>query len=597
MKFRFASALLLLISINLTFSQGGWSKITDPLNAVSQYTTIFPYVGASFIDLNNDNLIDLHAAPQKLFLNQGNGRYISISGFSYTLLNATAGSSWADLDNDGDNDCVIAGTPSRVYLNNGTGVFSNGTPFFPGLSTYGSWGNSIGDFNENRVLDMVFAHANGYHPGSNPEPCRFYYQTDSVFGTFQQVTGYPFLQQLSSYTNPFWSDYDLDGDMDLFIASGPAGSPALDYCYRNMKIETGNDTLIRMTTELFAQQTQDGQCYNFIDYDNDGDFDLCLTNYYSVPTRLYQNNGGVYSVVATPFSSAVTNIANCWGDYDNDGDLDVIITNDNAVTRYYRNDAGIFTYLPNGLTTPTATNGVSNADYDNDGDLDVFFNGVGNNGNTSSVGLYKNDTVTGSRNWVNIKLTGTISNRSAIGALIKIKAVINGSPVWQLREVNAQNSFQGQNDLRVHCGFGDAALIDSIIIKWPKGMTEVYTNVNVNKFYNVTEGQGLAEIVLGITQISTEIPASFSLLQNYPNPFNPSTRIRFSISGTVSNHPVSKLTVYDALGRQIDILIEKELNPGTYESEWNASGYPSGIYFYTLSSGKFTETKKMILLK
>lgn len=595
MKFRLASALLILFSANITFSQGGWSKITDPLNAVSQYTTIFPYVGASFIDMNNDNLIDLHAAPQKLFLNQGNGKYIAITGFSYTLLNGTAGSSWADLDNDGDNDCVLAGSPSRVYMNNGSGVFSDGIPFFQGLTGYNSWGTAIGDFDENHGLDVLFAHANGYHP--SPSPCRFYYQPDSVFGNFALVTGYSFLQQLNSYTNPFWSDYDMDGDMDLFIASGPAGSPALDPCYRNMKIETGNDTLIRMTAELFAQQTQDGQCYNFIDYDNDLDLDLCITNYFGASTRLYQNNNGTYSVINTPFSATLTNIANCWGDYDNDGDLDVVITNDNAVTRYYRNDFGTFTYLPGGLTTPTATNGPCNADFDNDGDLDVFFNGVGNNGNTTSVGLYKNDTVAMGRNWVNIKLTGTISNRSAIGSIVKLRSVINGSPVWQLREVNAQNSFQGQNDLRVHCGFGEASVIDSIIIDWPKGLRDVYTNVIVNRFYNAVEGQGLAEIVLGITQINSELPASFSLLQNYPNPFNPSTKIRFSIPHAGLDHALVRLVIFDVLGRQIETLIDRTLTPGTYEYDWNASGYPGGIFFYRLSAGELTETKKMILVK
>lgn len=588
-------ALLFLFNISNIHSQGGWSKITDPQNAVSLYTTIFPYVGVSFIDINNDNLPDIHAAPQKLFLNQGNGRYISITGFSYNLLNGTAGSTWADIDNDGDNDCIIAGSPSKVYLNNGTGSFANGTPFFPDLSTHNSWGAAIGDLDENRGLDVVFAHANGYHP--NPEPCRFYYQPDSVFGNFAQLTGYPFLQQLNSYTNPFWSDYDLDGDMDLFIASGPVnGIGAQDPCYKNMKIELGEDTLIKMTTELFAQQIQDGQCYNFIDYDNDGDFDLCLTNYYSAPTRMYRNDGGIYTSLNTQFTTATTNIANCWGDYDNDGDQDVIITNDNAITRYYRNDLGTFNYLPNGLTTPTATNGVSNADYDNDGDLDVFFNGIGNNGNTSSVGLYKNDTVAGNRKWVNLKLTGTISNKSAIGAIVKLKAVINGIPVWQLREVNAQNSFQGQNDLRVHFGLGNAQQIDSIIIKWPKGLTEVFTNVDANRFYNAVEGAGLSEIIIGITQISTEIPGYFRLEQNYPNPFNPSTKIRFSIPEIANNHK-SLLIVYDIMGREIETLLDKSLTAGTYEAEFNAAGYSSGVYFYQLTYGNFSETKKMILLK
>ena len=481
----------------------------------------------------------------------------------------------------------------RVFLNNGSGVFSNATQFFPGLQNYGSFGCAVGDFNEDRMLDVIFAHANGFHPGT-PGPCKFYNNSDSVFGTFQQVTGYPFTQQLSSYTVPYWSDFDMDGDMDLFIANGPAnGTTTLDPSYKNMKTETGFDTLIVMTTELFAQQPQDGQCYNFIDYDNDGDFDLCLTNYYGVTTRFYVNNNGTYSAINTPFTVATTNLANCWGDYDNDGDLDVIITNDNQITRYYRNDAGTFVYLPGGLTTPAATCGVTNADYDNDGDLDVFFNGVGNNGNSTSVGLYKNDTIAGNRNWINLKLTGTMSNRSAVGSLVRIKSNINGLPVWQTREVNAQNSFQGQNDLRVHFGLGNSVMVDSIIIKWPKGLAEFFTNINADRFYNAVEGEGLSEITVGISQINSLVPEKFILNQNYPNPFNPVTNLEFGISdlGFVS------LKVYDVLGEEIVTLINSELAPGKYKYEFDGAALSSGVYFYKLSYGNVSETKRMVLLR
>ncbi len=598
MKFHSASALLILLITSISYSQGGWVKITDPQNAVSNYSTIFPYAGASFADINYDNLLDIHAAPRVIFINQGNGNFTRATDLSFIPIVGIAGSSWADLDNDGDNDCVVSCTPTRVFINNGTGLFSNPTHLFPGLSAYGSWACAIGDYNEDRMPDVFLTHAELFHPGSQEEPCRFYYQPDTVLGTYKQVTGYPFLQDLSSYTNPYWSDYDLDGDMDLFVASGPVdGIGAPDPCYKNMKIELGIDTLYPMTTELFAQQNQDGQCYNFIDYDNDGDLDLCITNYYSIATRLYRNDNGIYIQLSTPFTTATTNIANCWGDYDNDGDLDVIITNDNAPTRYFRNDGGTFIYLPGGLSTPTATNGAVNGDYDNDGDLDVFFNGLGNNGNNSSVGLFRNDTAAGNRKWVNIKLTGTVSNRSALGAMIRIKSAINGAPVWQMREVNAQNSFQGQNDLRVHFGIGDAQLIDSLIIKWPKGLTEIFTGITPNKFYNAVEGQGINEIVIGITQTNIQIPGEFKLFQNYPNPFNPSTKIRFNIAGSGSIASNVQLIIFDALGRQIETLVEKELTPGTYEYEWNSSGKPSGIYFYRLTSGDYAETKKMILLK
>ena len=79
---------------------------------------------------------------------------------------------------------------------------------------------------------------------------------------------------------------------------------------------------------------------------------------------------------------------------------------------------------------------------------------------TTQPDLYgRNDAVAGTRKWVNYTLKGTLSNKSAIGARIKIKATINGNPVWQTRMISAQNSFQGQNDLRVHFGLNDATSV------------------------------------------------------------------------------------------------------------------------------------------
>lgn len=101
------------------------------------------------------------------------------------------------------------------------------------------------------------------------------------------------------------------------------------------------------------------------------------------------------------------------------------------------------------------------------------------------------------------------------------------------------------------------------------------------------------EIPIGIQIISNEAPLSYHLQQNYPNPFNPFTRIRFSILKQSS----VKLTVYDILGKEIDVLADAFLQSGTYETEFDASSLPSGVYFYSLSTTDFTETKKMVLIK
>lgn len=99
--------------------------------------------------------------------------------------------------------------------------------------------------------------------------------------------------------------------------------------------------------------------------------------------------------------------------------------------------------------------------------------------------------------------------------------------------------------------------------------------------------------ILGITNFDSKIPESYSLSQNYPNPFNPSTNIKFGLTKS----GFTSLKIYDALGRQVSELIGKNLQPGSYEVEWNASDFTSGIYFYKLQSESFTETKRMMLIK
>jgi hypothetical protein len=103
-----------------------------------------------------------------------------------------------------------------------------------------------------------------------------------------------------------------------------------------------------------------------------------------------------------------------------------------------------------------------------------------------------------------------------------------------------------------------------------------------------------------------EIPDGFHLHQNYPNPFNPVTKIRFDISASPLNERGDEggfvtLVIYDPLGREVATLVDEQLKPGSYEVEWSATGgasnYPSGVYFYKLTAGDFTDTKKLILIK
>ena len=146
--------------------------------------------------------------------------------------------------------------------------------------------------------------------------------------------------------------------------------------------------------------------------------------------------------------------------------------------------------------------------------------------------------------------------------------------------------------------FESSTSVDSLTI--PSGhllpLTKYYWHVreqNIGNDSSYTSPWCFTTGLVGINIINTEIPNVFKLYNNYPNPFNPSTKIRFDLP----NSSFAKLVIYDALGREQETLVNEQLNTGTYEAVWTADRFSSGIYYYKLTTGEFSQTNKMILLK
>jgi hypothetical protein len=168
----------------------------------------------------------------------------------------------------------------------------------------------------------------------------------------------------------------------------------------------------------------------------------------------------------------------------------------------------------------------------------------------------------------------------------------NSTDVWMARSTDGGETFN------------NFAVSSSPFIPQSGTFFGDYTNVtaangHIRPIWTRLDGSSLSlytaivDIATEVHQISSVVPVSFELSQNFPNPFNPVTKIRFDVpvSGNVN------LSIYDENGRLTEELINKNLNTGSYEVEWNASSFASGIYFYTLSAEGFTATKKMILIK
>lgn len=544
----------------ISSAQSLFTKVMDANNPLVSFSnTQATYKGCVWIDLDHDNWPDAFASQKYLFRNLKNGNFEQLADVNgVTLGQNAAGSSWGDLDNDGDLDCISASTVSGLHYNLGNNSFELKNNLLPEFTDYRAWDCALVDADQNGRLDLFFTHADGFPQGSVQQPCKFYLQ--GLDGAFSLVTGYEFASEFHAYTIPIWTDYDLDGDADLFIGSGPGGAPGPDFCYKNLLKETGIFSLQRLTIAPF-DALQDGQVYNAVDFDNDGDMDLCLTNYAGVKTRFYINQQGVFQEINTPFTTIAQTLTNAWGDLDNDGDLDVLITRDasNKVD-FYKNvgnsfaNAAIAGQVANGISPC----GLALADYDNDGDLDFYVNGT-----SSSRSLFRNDTLAGNRHWVQFTLQGVQSNRSAIGARLRLKANLNGMSVWQSREVSAHNSFQSQNDLRQHFGLNTATLIDSLELHWPSGIIQRFSNLLPDQFYKIVEGEPISPI-LHTSPANKNVDLALS-----PNPVHR----EFFIT---THQKIQTLALTDSTGKILPVKLKPEEN-GT--AVWLLGNPPSGVYF------------------
>ncbi|MEZ4850451.1 MAG: FG-GAP-like repeat-containing protein [Bacteroidia bacterium] len=550
-----------------------FTKITDAQNPIVSFSPPNNnYSGAAWVDYDNDGDLDLSVTPRFLFRNDGNETFVEVP----TNIGANQGTqlgngvTWADCDNDGDLDCYLAGYPSTLYLQD-NGVFNEVTvsEIAPGFNHRG-WAAAWADYDQDGMLDVIMTHPAGFLGFSTSN--KLFRQVAP--GLFSNIDTFQFTTGKAPYTVATWSDFDDDGDADLFIGSGPAGVPARDYLYINQLSETGIADFKRMDSLPMGTDLQDGQTWNWIDFDNDRDLDGFITNYGGAPNRFYRNDNGAYNSITNPLTGNGTHLANTWGDMDLDGDLDVIITNDNGATKYYENQGdGTFTEQTNAITEPGFTSGATLGDYDNDGDLDLFVSG------TNGKALFRNDQDQG-RHWISFFLTGVSSNRSAIGAKVHLLTEINGQPVWQRREISAQNSFNSQNSLRAHFGLDSSLIADSVVIEWPSGITDTYSGLLADSLYQITESNAS-----GIRDRE-----SFFSLKPYPNPFSQSVMIPLPMTSEEI-----KLVITDLQGR---LFVNKKLK-GQTAFHWNGltdSGkpMPSGTYIVVVWLGDKTGRSMMV---
>jgi len=284
-----------------------------------------------------------------------------------------------------------------------------------------------------------------------------------------------------------------------------------------------------------------------------------------------------------------------WGDVDNDGDLDLFITNAfgggtkrNFLFMNQWAETGTASFVR--VTTGAIVNdlgwsyGSAFGDYDEDGDLDLYVAKTVNDNETNAH--YRNDNANGNH-WLELRLRGVASNRSAIGAKVRVKAVIAGNPVWLTRLVQGQNAYCGQN-LDLHFGLGSSSAADSLVVEWPSGAVDVLTGFSADRRVTIQEGGVVSSTdsgaVIGAPASGRPRIESFAA----PNPFGETTTIHLRSSGADR----VALSLFDAGGR---LLEQRDLPPGEGWQQVRLAPEGDGsVYFYRLRGASAETEGKLV---
>jgi len=515
--------------------------------------------GAAFFDYDHDDWVDIflvngwrlegfpkgHEPVCHLFKNNRDGTFTDV-----TIKAGLARSGWGqaccvgDYNNDGWNDLFVSYYgQNSLFRNNGNGTFSDVTKEAGLLQDRLRWnsGCTFVDYDKDGHLDLFVGNYIDLDLKTTPLPedanCTYkgivvacgppgleggknilYHNKGD--GTFEDVSERAGMWgTLGTYALSCGAaDLDNSGWPNIYVAND---STSATY-FVNQKNGTFKDQAIEAGVAYSPDgKPQAGMGVSLGDFNRDGMLDIVKTNFAGDTDSLYMNLGdGSFDDRTYQAGLGINTRLLGWGvsfiDVDNDGWLDILVANGHvypevdgtqvdaayAERKYlYRNlRQGQFEDVSSrggtGITADAKARGFAIGDFDNDGDLDAVVNCV-----NSVPQLLRCDEAPGQNpaakpNWVKIRLVGTKSNKTGIGARIKVMArtgtgLVGGKTVpelTQIEDVRSCNGYYSASDLRIHFGLGEAKKVDIVEIRWPSGAVDTLRDLDVNRLYVVEEG-------------------------------------------------------------------------------------------------------------
>ncbi|MCA0133080.1 FG-GAP-like repeat-containing protein [Winogradskyella alexanderae] len=562
------SLVFIILSINISLAQVSFQESAQQLgvNIICEYT--FLGNGITFFDYDNDGWDDITVATAQnnpvYFYKNINGNYVS------QTLNISDNNArnkqvnWVDIDNDGDNDLFITSD------NSGNRLFENlGNMIMSEItSTSGMLTDNFPYYGASWGDYDNDGFLDVFIAVRDPLIPNILYKNngDKTF-TLANVEAGLETTGYMSFCSAFL-DYDNDGDQDIYVSNDKYPNPNL--MYKN----NGDGTFTEVGAETGTNVSIDAMSVTVEDFNHDGWLDIYITN---DPTNnvLYVNNGdGTFTDMAQSYH--VTFNSSSWGavflDADNDTDLDLYVSGEGNGTEspfmssgFYENVNPSFFQLNNGAVPNDFAFSYGNAigDTDNDGLPEIVVNNIDHN----NIFLWKN-TTNATNNFIRIKLEGTTSNRNGVGSFIEIS--INGNK--QYRYTCLGEGYLSQNSATEHFGLGSNTTIDYVKVKWLSGIEDVLYNVTANQTLNIVEGS-----TLSVSEFEDNLA-----LSHYPNPVRDQLYLK-------SLNQIEAIEIYNLLGQKIMVA-----SPKSIECDINFANLDKGTYIVKVSSQDAMRTLRVI---